>query len=344
MNAFRLAEERFFSTQIPLGLRAFLGLMAMLLLFSASIHGEYVKNERTGQSYSDLQTAINDAESGDTLKISGTFTGNFTINQSLNLHGKHHATLDGNQTGSVLTIIDTVTPGVVVTIDHITIKNGNAINGGGINNNAQLTLTDVKVIDNTATEFGGGIAIIYNSENTSLALSDTVVSGNAAGNVGGGIYTEAPLIIEHDSKIKGNTAINGAGIYLSGDFSLGTITDTRFERNTASDNGGGIYTSIGACTLTEVKFEYNTANNGGGIYNESNNLTVDDSKFTKNTAESNGGGFYNTDASILTLNDSHVERNEAGSHGGGLYNESGASADIAGCEIEHNDPEDIYDE
>ena len=86
-----------------------LSLAALALLLTASQplaadHGE-VKNEFTGKTHRDLQKAIDEATSGDVLKLKGTFVGNFSIiDKNLTLKGDENAVLDGNKTGATLTV------------------------------------------------------------------------------------------------------------------------------------------------------------------------------------------------------------------------------------------------
>src|SRR3954466_15296590 len=51
-----------------------------------------------------LQSAITAASPGDTLLVSGTCTGPFTINKNLTVRGASRAVLDGNQAGSTVTV------------------------------------------------------------------------------------------------------------------------------------------------------------------------------------------------------------------------------------------------
>jgi hypothetical protein len=108
------------------------------------------------RAYADpLGTAIAQAEAGDTIKVIGTCHGNFAIDKDLSLAGraseKQAATLDGNQSGSVLTISGHVT----VAINNLTITHGAADAGAGILNSGTLSLTNSTVSGNTSF-FGGG--------------------------------------------------------------------------------------------------------------------------------------------------------------------------------------------
>ena len=65
-----------------------LALVFSLKAFASLLAGTAINN-RTSIEYTDLQQAIDDAESGDTLSLSGTFTGSFHIfSKSLALKGE----------------------------------------------------------------------------------------------------------------------------------------------------------------------------------------------------------------------------------------------------------------
>ncbi len=109
----------------------------MLSTASTTAHANpfcLVTNERTAGQYTDLQQAINDATSGDTLDVRGVCFGNFTIDgKTLTLRGvstpaRKYPTLDGTNTGSVLVAENAA----IVTIKGLVITHGQADAGGGI--------------------------------------------------------------------------------------------------------------------------------------------------------------------------------------------------------------------
>ena len=180
--------------------------------------------------------AISRAVSGDSIMVAAaTYTENLTIpyRMSLNVIGANAITtiIDGGRAGSVITI----SLYAVVTLSNLTIRNGMAQVGGGINNNnyGRLTMNNITVTGNLALEvfrgqepsysYGGGI---YNGENAVLTINDSTVSGNTAGShtcgfrtcsgYGGGIDNGGTLTI-NNSTIDGNSAYSGhsqgGGIY-----------------------------------------------------------------------------------------------------------------------------------
>src|SRR4051812_14835790 len=70
----------------------------------------FVKNKSRAGTYTDLQEAIDDANSGNVLRVKGTCTGTFDIDKNLRIRGgsTNLATLDGNGEGTVVTVESTV--------------------------------------------------------------------------------------------------------------------------------------------------------------------------------------------------------------------------------------------
>lgn len=262
-------------------------------------------NTRTGTHYTSIQSAINDAVSGDTITAeAGTYYENLIIDRSINLigAGKDVTIINGQQMGSVITII----PGVTVTMTGFTITNGKAQAGGGIFNNGgtltikNSTITGNKVFSDRTTIFGAGI---YNRG--SLALQDSQVSGNSMlslDNRGSGIYNDRGSVRLQNSQITGNTADGGMSY------------------------GGGIYNFYGSVILLNSQISGNKlhsasiySSGGAGILNEGN-VTLINSTITGNIASAD----YSSN-----------------SFGGGIYNSGNVYADYISS-INGNAPNDVY--
>ena len=112
-------------------------------------------NTRTNVHYTTIQSAINGASPGDTIKVeSGIYKENLVINKNIILMGENadNTIIDGQLKGSVISI----TYGSNVTMNGFTIQNGNSTYGGGIINNYVLTLKNSVITNNSAIN-GGGI-------------------------------------------------------------------------------------------------------------------------------------------------------------------------------------------
>ena len=115
-------------------------------------------------------------------------------------------------------------------------------------------------------------------------------------------------------------------------------------QNGSADQGGGIYSNIGAViTVTGCTISNNTATNsegglGGGIANKGT-LTVNDSIISGNAATGSenvwGGGIYNE--GTLTITNSEISQNSSTTTGGGIFNDtSTASLTISNSKISNN--------
>lgn len=179
----------------------------------------------------------------------------------------------------------TKTVSIVANITGGVLKENEADNGGAIsiyvdksinsNNSASVTInvagssTDV-IQSNTATENGGGVML----ENGKVIITKGSVSGNSANNGGGIAVTNGDVTIaEGDSRIEKNTALEkGGGLYVynNSTSSSKTISFTGgniLENKSANGLGGGICADgLIDLTTTNTNVKNNAAKNGGGIY------------------------------------------------------------------------------
>ncbi len=193
-----------------------------------------------------------------TIKLVSNTTLTLANNVTIDGSGSAGLTIDGNNSVTVFT----VNTGVTATFSHLTIANGNAQggNGGGIDNSGTLTLTNVVVSGNSASQ-GGGIA-----STGALGLVASTVQGNHATSSGGGIYQSS----------SGATSMNISGSTISG--------------NTSQADGGGIYTSTPTAAVIGNSTIYGNSavTSGGGISNQYE-LTLVNDTFAGNTAGPNSG-------------------------------------------------------
>ncbi len=328
---------------------------AMWIHSSAAVAGT-LKVCPTGCTYSTIQSAIDAAQTGDSIKIAtGTYTENLLIDPPV---AAKTLTLIG--TGAPHTIIDgilgecvmQIDKGYTVNISGLTITNGKCPPAGGILTDGTLTLTNVTVSHNQGEEGGGGIAndvdgtltLISStlSDNTALSqtsgmgggllnfgaasLINTTVTGNLAPAEGGGIENEGQMQITNSRIINNTTQVLGGGLDNRNN-SLGTGTATVTISNSSVSNniaftGGGFFNSSGIITVTATTIRENTAAEGGGLENSSQaGTTLTNSRVSRNTASTNAGGIGN-DRGKLTLTDCSVNDNQAvsslGATGGGL--------------------------
>lgn len=272
-------------------------------------------------SGSNLQTAINAANSSATLQIQGVCVGNFSISQSLALTGKRSAKyttprLDGNGLGTVLTV-----------------------------NSGSVSITNIKITNGSVTS--SLAAGIQNAGNLTLA-GHTVVSGNTSGPSGfGGIENSGTLTLNAGSSVKNNPG-GGIGNLFGATLTMNGSSSVTGNAGVEGTYGAGIWNQ-GTVTLNgKASVVGNTANSvgfvaGGGVYNPGGHVTLNDAtRIAGNTTTGNGGGVYLDFGGTLTMNDSSaITGNTAGS-GGGVFIQSGsAPGAVAGVNVSGNTPDDI---
>lgn len=248
-----------------------------------------------------VQTAVNAATAGDTLKIAGTCTGvnnqggddqTVYIDKDLSLVGGYDVTnwLATPDPDTNPTTLDAEGNGRVMRI-----------------NNANVTLTNLTLTNGDFSNVGGGIFTTGG-----LTLNNSVVTDNHSDSVGGGIYTLGTTFLLQNSVIENNqsddSSLGGGGLFLES-----TVTDAQIMNSTIRNNhavaGGGLYNHATMTTIENSAIYSNTATsgNGGGVYNSysTNGLTLLNSSISQNT----GSGLTHAHESgvpLITLNISYT--------------------------------------
>jgi len=302
-----------------------------------------------GCDYVTVQSAVDSARSGDTIKIgAGTYFENVLIDQkSLILvgAGEDKTTIDGRFRAPVFTMgIQGEGEDLArsVTLNGMTITHGRGTIGGGIHViSERLEIQYCIVASNVATESGGGIGF---QTDLSATITHTVITHNRAP-IGGGIKADSETrVLITDSTVARNTAdVQGGGLEM-GEAASATIKDSTFSDNASRGGGGGIFFGSGVpdavLTLTNSVIVENTAvTDGGGIY-DAGRLLGDHTVIARNTAGRGGGGIRAVDGfhPLLRLNDVFVIQNTAGRKGGGILSDQSLS--LTNTTIQDNHPDD----
>jgi hypothetical protein len=193
----------------------------------------------SGCQYKTLQDAVNAARSGDTILIKSgrPLVGPTTIdskNLTLNGDGQAQSILDGGGKARVLTITN-----ANVTVQDVTIRNGNASEGGGI-----------------SVQLGGS--------GGSLTLINSVVSGNQAGNGGAIVNRGSNLTIRNSDLLNNHASGDGGAVYNFNRFGSVTVQGSEVKGNQASGCGGGLWTGSESISLVNTDVNDNTAGTHGG--------------------------------------------------------------------------------
>jgi len=181
---------------------------------------------------------------------------------------------------------------------------GNGGNGGaiGVDGDARfVNLCRVRLVDNTAHAYGGGLFTVTYSSASFTRLQDTTVQGNASSasdKLAGGAYIQGSPIMISGSTFRANTASGYSGLALfgAGGVLQGSIVNSTFVDNVANSGLGGAMSISGATALTlqNLTIARNRAPCNvcfaGGIANDSGSaLTLRNVVFQDNT----GGNAFN---------------------------------------------------
>ncbi len=158
--------------------------------------------------------------------------------------------------------------------------------------------------------------------------------------ISGGVADDADLLIARESHDENERFIgsnNGGGVFIDVE-SSGHIISCVVEENTATENGGGIY-SEGTLEVLSSSIGGNTAASGGGIYGL-RSTEIKFSDINSNTCSVNGGGIASSGGSSnLVVKNSLVRENEGSGNGTpvgiGIYTSSGL-AEITKSTIRDN--------
>ena len=178
-----------------------------------------------------------------------------------------------NVNQSVATINDSVINGNQADMDG---------SGGGVYNDAIITLSNSTVSDNTAG-YGGGIR---NDIPGSMTISySTIIGNNARIGNGGGVISDGTLNVDHSSILSNASAFQGGGLRSFG----GTVTvvDTTLSGNHAYQGGGvSIFNSSGALTNCTIGGN-NASDDTAGLITSQSKVTLVNTIFAGNT-DTNG--------------------------------------------------------
>ncbi len=173
----------------------------------------------SGDSFQDIQTAINNAEAESTIYLDGiTYTQNtnniIQISKPITIIGTGSTVLDAQRRSRIFTIAQQVTG---VNIQGITFVNGNADNGGALYINGgcnNIVVTDCVFKDNTATANGGAIATSDGWTPSGLSVSECMFIDNSASNAID-IYATGSNNQVSDSSFTGKTDLTATKESLS---------------------------------------------------------------------------------------------------------------------------------
>ena len=322
---------------IMLGCFSVSSVLADIIYVNRSADGANT-GDRWEDAYTDIQTALGSAVSGDEIWVAAeTYkptTGtdraiSFMMRDGVSLYGgfagdetsreqrdwtANKTTLSGDigaQEDNTDNTYNVVVGANDATFDGFTVTSGNAnvglwvntSSGGGMYNyQCSPTVANCIFIANSAKQFGGGIA---NSYFSGTVTNCTFISNTAS--AGGGMDNRSgwgePIV--SGCRFISNSAESGGGMHNR--HCIVTVVNSKFNVNMASKNGGAIGDYEATLEYSNCSFSGNSAQYGGGIYtnrsgNTSINTNIVNCTISGNVASFNGGGVYMTSSTTSLSN------------------------------------------
>lgn len=251
-----------------------------------------------GNSFEDIQSAIDSAQDGDTIELDGIYTGNGSevfINKSLNFQSSplsNKAVLNGNNLSGIFLIGSGA--------ERISLNNLNFIYG--YYSSALLFEGNINCsIKNCIFEHNDEVAINFKS--TADCYIESSIFKNNGWDVGA--ISFAKLDSNRLSIIDSNFSENFGMAIGAIDFygSDSTIINCNFLYNDVREGDAAAYASHGNSTIINSTFKYNSATYDAGAILSNGNLFIENSSFEGNNAGYNGGAiFFSGNATIIKSN------------------------------------------
>lgn len=175
------------------------------------------------------------------------------------------------------------------------------------------------LFENNTSQSSG---VIYLDELGRGEIHDSVFRNNHVTGSGGTLVLDACIsALVKNSSFESNTAVKGGAIQIKVfeyDYrSNVTLTQCNFTKNSATEQGGAVYSKYGLTKISECTFNDNYCTKGGAIYAKFATLKISNSIFNRNTADYGGGLFLRTDNNYITT--SIFRDNKASQKGGAIY-------------------------
>jgi len=307
------------------------GIMVASLAVAGLLHAQGTHTLQPGDSIADAVTA---AAADDTIEL---LPGVYTLAASLNVNKR--VTIKGSTGDAEDVVIDgadlynitlAANTGVNAVVRDLTIRNGRAVNGGGISMSAANSRLDNCIVTNctsTAASGNAGGGGVYVS-GANAVVTNCLIVDNRALRPGGGVFVNSGAnAVFTDCDIVGNKGSDGSGMYVNG---VGTVISGCSivgNGNAGLGNGGGVFLSV-ASRLVDSRVEGNVASYGGGLHMNTGSA-VDRCVIQGNTAGT-GGGIRIQSGGATVLNSLIVSNRT----GGGVY--SAALCTVENCTIAGN--------
>lgn len=314
-----------------------------------------------GDTFADIQTAIDSASEGDTIELEGIYKGSGTSiiidKNNLTIIG-NDAILDGQGQSRILNVT-----GTGIKLINIKFINGNSNDNGGavywygdnglINNctfadnkatqrggaiywhGVNGTVNNSNFINNIAAKFSGG-AILWDENSTNGAVNNCSFTNNTGTQRGGAVYWYGVNGLINNTIFINNTSIDGGAIFWDTNSFNCTLNNCSFIGNAGND-GGAIYWFGANGRMEDCNFTNNVGTNGGAVNWQKRYGLINNCNFANNTA-TNGGAIY-WEGTNGTANNCNFTNNSA-ANGGAIflygYNGTVNNSNFAGNKAQSN--------
>ncbi len=266
----------------------------------------------------------------------GTITGNHTeksggafycYKSTANITGGNIHT---NTATSSAGMLNAATAPCVVTIKNIKIYGNESKTAGALVSQSKATLyvENCEIYDNKSTSGQGGAVFVSNRYSNGYFTNCKFFDNSSAG-MGGAVFcsdfsdssfTNCEFYRNHSDKQGG-----AVEVYIA---ATSIMENCTFAENTAADRGGALAIR-GDVVMTDCLVENNTATtDGGGIYTDVNTTTgsgimegleMHNCQVKNNVSGGMGGGFYIFKGCRAELYDTEVTGNKAAAEGGAIW-------------------------
>ncbi len=126
--------------------------------------------------------------------------------------------------------------GATLTLENLTIRGGEAFDGGAIFNEGTVILNNVNVIGNEAYNQGGGV---FNAAGAILKATGSSISSNVAGSRGGGVNNLGAATYV-STTFSTNIAISRGGALFNEGAATSSLINVTIAKNLAASRGAGL--------------------------------------------------------------------------------------------------------
>jgi hypothetical protein len=280
-----------------LGMRFPAILIVLVCALALSTHADTITVINTNDSGpGSLRQALAIANDGDTIDFDTSLngqvitltSGELVIGQNIAIigPGPNLLTVSRAQNAANFRVFH-VTSGHTVTIEGLTISNGNAQGnfpgaaGDGICSElSALSVNNCVITSNTAL-WGGGICNYGNASGAMIYLSNSSISSNLGLNAAGGIYnysqgafSSASLTVSN-STVNGNSSVEAGGIYnktANGSDTL-AINNSTISGNSANLTGGIENYAIGTNATATLTIANSTLSSNSALFKGGSAIT-----------------------------------------------------------------------